>query len=255
MSDQAVKLAVSSRWDEAANANRDYIRAFGEDAEALNRLGKSLSELGQISEARSSYSRSLQLDPANTIARRMLDKLANMKDTISAGQPASQVDTRLFVEETGRATVATLQALEGELVLDAGDIVELRVEGNAVNVHGTNGAYIGMVEPRIGLRLSRMMTAGNQYSAAVVSASPGIRIMIREVFQHPSMVGRVSFPQARSTDFRGFTRRGLVRTDDVDVVDEDGDDDETDDWTDLDSDIDDDPGVTVHVDNDDESFD
>ena len=51
LSDQAVKLAVSNRWDEAATANREFIRVFGEDADVLNRLGKALSEIGQIAEA------------------------------------------------------------------------------------------------------------------------------------------------------------------------------------------------------------
>src|SRR5690349_8508841 len=111
MSDQAVKLAVNSRWQEAANVNREYLKLFGDEAEAYNRLGKSLSELGQITDARESYGKSLLLDPSNTIARRNLDRLAGMKDT-SAAAP-SQLDTRLFVEETGTATVAKLQATDG----------------------------------------------------------------------------------------------------------------------------------------------
>ena len=58
------------RWQDAANVNRDYLRVFGDEAEGFNRLGKALSELGQISDARESYRRSLELDPSNTIARR-----------------------------------------------------------------------------------------------------------------------------------------------------------------------------------------
>ena len=54
MSDQAVKLAISSRWQDAANVNRDYLRVFGDEAEGFNRLGKALSELGQISDAATS---------------------------------------------------------------------------------------------------------------------------------------------------------------------------------------------------------
>ncbi|HNM77582.1 MAG TPA: tetratricopeptide repeat protein, partial [Tepidiformaceae bacterium] len=136
MSDQAVKLAVSSRWLEAANLNRDYLRTFGDEADAFNRLGKALSELGQITEARQSYSRSLELEPTNTIARRNLDRLAGMTDTAAAAAAPSQLDTRLFVEETGTAAVARLQATDekGASLLDAGDLVELQVQGNAVNV-------------------------------------------------------------------------------------------------------------------------
>src|SRR5690606_6521848 len=138
------------------------------------------------------YQRAMELDPTNTIAKRMLDRLVGMKDSASAAASASQVDTRLFVEETGKATVASLQALNPDRVsaLDAGDIVELKFEGSAVNVLTRDGEYIGMVEPKVGLRLARMMAAGNQYSAALVSVGSIIRVMIRETYQHPSMVGR-----------------------------------------------------------------
>lgn len=262
MQEQAVKLAVGGRWDDAAALNRDFLRMFGDESEALNRLGKALTELGQITNAREAYQRAMELDPTNTIAKRMLDRLVGMKDSASAAASASQVDTRLFVEETGKATVATLQALnpDRQAPLDAGDKVDLKFEGSAVNVLTRDGEYIGMVEPKVGLRLARMMAAGNQYSAALVSVGSVIRLIIRETYQHPSMVGRVSFPQAKATDFRGFTRRGLLRgQEDGDYIDEDGnDEDETDDWTDLDSDIDDDGGgnnTGVHVEQDDEGYD
>lgn len=261
MQEQAIKLAVGGRWDDAAAVNRDFLRMFGDESEALNRLGKALTELGQITNAREAYQRAMELDPTNTIAKRMLDRLVGMKDSASAAASASQVDTRLFVEETGKATVATLQALnpDRQAPLDAGDIVELKEEGSAVNVLTREGEYIGMVEPKVGLRLARMMAAGNKYSAAIVSVGSIIRVIIRETYQHPSMVGRVSFPQAKATDFRGFTRRGLLRgQEDADYIDEDGDDEETDDWSDLDSDIGEEGGgnnTGVHVEQDDEGYD
>jgi hypothetical protein len=258
MSDQAVKLAVSNRWDEAVTANREILRAFGEDADTLNRLGKALSEVGQITEARKSYGRALELDGTNTIARRNLDRLATMKDTVSS-RP-SQIDTRLFVEESGKAAQATLQAVDAEKVgpLDPGDVVGLQVQGNAVNVVNAAGEYIGMVEPRLGLRMSRMMEAGNQYSAAIVSGSGSdVKVMLRETFQHPSQAGRVSFPQARATDFRSYTRRGLLRGEDMDYGDDDDevqDTDETDEWTDRGDDLDSSP-VEVDIETDDDNFD
>ena len=261
MGDQAIKLAVSSRWLEAANLNREYLRTFGEEADAYNRLGKALSELGEITEARESYSKSLELEPTNTIARRNLDRLAAMKDTAVAAAAPSQLDTRLFVEETGTATVAKLQATDGEVaaVLDAGDLVDLQVQGNAVNVLNTKGVYVGMLEPRIGLRLSRMMTAGNQYSAAVVTTDGDMKVMLRETFKHPSMIDKVSFPQGRSTEIRAYTRKGLLRRDDDEDYGEFGDDevveDESDDgWTESDGELD--SGTSdIDVEQEDESFD
>lgn len=261
MSDQAVKLAVSSRWLEAANLNREYLRTFGDEADAFNRLGKALSELGQISEARSSYTKSIELEPTNVIARRNLDRLAGMTDTSAAGASPSQLDTRLFVEETGTATVARLQATDPAVtaLLDAGDLVELKVQGNAVNVHSVKGEYVGMIEPKIGLRLSKMMTAGNQYTAAMVTTDKDMKVMLRETFKHPSMIDKVSFPQGRSTDVRAYTRKGLLRRDDDEDYAEFGDDevveDESDDgWSETDSELD--SGTPdIDVEQDDEGFD
>lgn len=261
MGDQAVKLAVSSRWLEAANLNREFIRTFGDEADAFNRLGKALSELGQITDARESYRKSLELEPTNTIARRNLDRLAGMTDSAAAAAAPSQLDTRLFVEETGTATVAKLQATDEKVsaLLDAGDLVELQVQGNAVNVLTAKGDYVGMVDPKIGLRLSKMMTAGNQYTAAVVTVEKEVKVMLRETFKHPSMIDKVSFPQGRSSDIRAYTRKGLLRRDDDDDFGDFGDDEvveeESDDgWSETDSDLD--SGTQdISVDQDDESFD
>lgn len=257
LGEQAVRLAVSSRWDEAVTVNREFVRLFGDEPDALNRLGKALSEVGQISEARKAYGRSIELDPTNTIARRNLDRLAGMQDSVVAGQAQSQLDTRLFVEESGKATVAKLQAVDGNrtAVLDPGDLVELQVQGNAVNVVTNNGGYIGMIEPRIGLRMAKMMAAGNLYSAALVTATGDVKVMLRETFQHPSQIGRVSFPQSRATDFRAYTRKGLLRGEDPDYGD-DGDDDgddEVDDWTEASDDLA--SPVDVDIESDDDGFD
>ncbi len=238
MAEQAVKLAVKSRWDEAAAVNRELLRVAGDDIDALNRLGKALSELGHMGEARQSYRRALELEPANTIARRNLDRLSAMDD--ESDQPASQLDTSIFIEESGKAGVATLQAVDaGEAAkLDAGDLVELEVQGKAVNVHSRAGAYIGMIEPRVGLRLARLIEGGNRYSAAVLTVSTDeIRVVLRETFQHASQAATVSFPQVHRSDVRGYTRRSLIQ-EEVEYLDSDAEDtadEEPEGWTTTDA--------------------
>jgi tetratricopeptide (TPR) repeat protein len=259
MTDQAVRLAISSRWDEAAVVNREFLKLFGDDPDAYNRLGKSLTEMGQIREARAAYSRALELDHTNTIAKRNLDKLASMEDSGATSAPPSQLDTRLFVEETGKATVAALQAVAPARtqLLDAGDVIDLKVEGNAVNAIDGNGEYIGMVEPRIGLRLARLMSGGNRYSAAIVTTTGEMKVMIRETFQDPSQIGKVSFPQARATDVRAYTRRGLLRGEEIDFPEDDEpDDDEAEEgWTEEGADDADAESPAVDIEPEDESFD
>ncbi len=259
MADQAVKLAIASKWAEAASVNRDFLRLFGDEAEAWNRLGKAQTELGQVTEARKSYGRAIELEPSNTIARRNLDRLAVMKDTAVAAAAPSHLDTRLFVEETGSSTIANLQATNAESValLDAGDLVDLQVQGNAVNVLNTKGEYVGMVEPRIGLRLAQLMSTGNEYAAAIVTTQGDTRVVIRETFQHASNIGKVSFPQSRSTDIRAYTRKNLLRKEmeDIEYTDDDfEEEEETEGWSETGEDVDA-TRPDVDIEAEDESFD
>jgi tetratricopeptide (TPR) repeat protein len=258
LSEQAIKLAVSNRWDEAAAANREFLRMFGEDADALNRLGKALSEIGQVREARAAYSRALELDPTNMIAKRNLDRLASVE---AVGGPArSQLDTRFFLQESGKAAIATLQAVDHAHAarLDPGDVVGLEVQGNAVNVVTADGEYIGMVEPRIGLRLAKLAAGGNRYSAALVTTAGEVKVMLRETYQHPSQADIVSFPQSRASDFRAYTRRGLLRGEEMDFPEDDDEvvdeEEERDGWSEDDDDAE--PAtVDVNIETEDEGFD
>jgi hypothetical protein len=257
MTDQAVKLAIKGSWEDAANLNRDMLALLGEQPDSYNRLGKAMSELGKLEEARAAYARSLELDPSNTIAKRNLDKLATMS---ALGSSPSQIDTRMFVEDTGKSTTAVLQAVDPDILsqLDAGDVVQMVVSGNAVNVQTLDGGYTGMVDPRLGLRLARLIGAGNQYSAALITTDGDVRIMIRETYQHPSQAGKVSFPRTATSGVRGYTRRGLLREEeDLDFGDDGddfGDEEEADGWSE-DDEGDDSPASRVNIEPEDESFD
>ncbi len=225
--ERAVKLAVAGRWREAADLNRELLARFGEDAEVYNRLGKALTELGKVREARATYRKALRLDPANAIARRNLDRLAGATRA-DAPPPAAQVDSALFIEEGGKAAIVRLEAERAAALkaLDAGDPLRLEARGDAVNALTPDGDYLGMVEPRTGLRLARLMAGGNRYSAALVSNGDPPRIVVRETFQHLSQAGKVSFPKSSAGGVRAYTRRNFLREDVEDLTDEDGGEEE-----------------------------
>src|SRR5258708_1540181 len=77
--DQAIQFAMQSRWDDAIAANRAIIAAFPAEADAYNRLGKALSEVGKIKEAREAYQNALEIEPTNQIARKNLERLVTAK--------------------------------------------------------------------------------------------------------------------------------------------------------------------------------
>ncbi|HEY7834335.1 MAG TPA: hypothetical protein VIG30_12240, partial [Ktedonobacterales bacterium] len=193
-------------------------------------LGKALSETGSYTEAKKAYSEALALDPNNSIARKNLERLSLLSDDLSAARPAERIDPRLFIEETGKTGFSNLLDTappEVRARLTAGDQVYLHVHGRALLVRNAAGETVGRIEPRVANRLMKFMEGGNQYAAGITDLSNGaVRIIIRETFQHPSQLGRVSFPpRAGGGDLvRPYIKDSVLRYERGDDDDESGDD-------------------------------
>lgn len=213
--EQAVSLAMQSRWAEAADLNRQIIESYPKDVEAHNRLGKSLIELGKFDEAREAYNHALRLDPANRIAQKNLHRLDKlMEEQVAAEVPTPPVDPSLFIAETGRATTTSLVELAAVDVLakmNPGDVVKLEVQARTVLAANTSDEVLGKIEPKLRQRLIRLIGMGNEYAAIVTAVDESsLRLIIRETHRDPSMGKRPSFPVAGEA-FRGYVREGLLR--------------------------------------------
>ena len=209
-SEQAINLAMQSKWQEAAEVNRQLLELFPNDVDAYNRLGKALMELGRYAEARDAYSRALKLDPLNTIAQKNLQRLTKLaEEAAAAAPPPARVDPRLFIEEAGRTTTTNLVALAPPEVLarlTAGDELRLEVAGASVRVLDGTGEVVGKLEPKLGNRIIKLLELGNRYSAAVTGADErSVRVIIREVERSPKMGNRPSFPTTAEA-FRGYIK-------------------------------------------------
>lgn len=240
LAEQAIKQASDAQWSDAVATNRKLLE-LGPDAEAENRLAKSLWELGMLAEAREHYQTALALDPTNRIAERNIDRLKMLLN--AAGEktvPAmdgSKAPVSIFVEETGKTGFAFLTDLAAPKELaqvNPGDAVELTPEDNRL-IAFSNGVRIGVVEPRVAARLLKLMADGNKYAAGVTSlGDKDVRLIIREIFQDPGNYGKVSFPTAaKSTDLRPYTKGTLVR-EEMELEEDLEDDDEDDEIEDLD---------------------
>ncbi len=215
-SKQAVLLAMQGRWREAVEANKAVLDTFPNDVDAYNRLGRAYMELGEYRSSREAYEKALQLDPYNSIAQKNLGRLAHLKE---AERPAAaethKVEPQQFIEEVGKAGVVRLQRVAPPAVLAkvvAGDKVNLRVEGVNLIAENTEGQYLGIVDSKHGLRLIKLMEGGNQYSATVVSSRDNeVTVIVREVYQHPSQVGKLSFPPKEAEGFRPYVAERMIR--------------------------------------------
>jgi hypothetical protein len=228
LTDQAIQLALDSRWEEAVAVNRQILAAVQHDVSALNRLGKALSEVGNYGEAKKSYAEALAIDPGNIIARKNLERLSVLSDEAAAARPAGErIDPKLFIEETGKTGFTNLVDLAPPEVLArlaAGDQAYLFIEGRSLLVRNAAGETIGRVEPRLANRLIKFIEGGNRYASGITDLDSGVRIIIRETFQDPSQIGRVSFPpQVGVETVRPYIKDTMLRYDREEEEEDTGD--------------------------------
>jgi len=230
--EQAINLARQSKWEEAVEVNERLIAAFPNDADALNRLGKALTELGRYPEAVNAYGRALAADPTNTIAQKNVARLQTLTDEGAIPQVQQRYDPALFIEEPGKTAVTTLVNVASSEVLApmaAGDQLSLRINGSVIEVRDLRNQVIGQLEPKITLRLLPLMTSGNEYAAAVTAIDDHqVRAIIRETYQHPDNAAKVSFPTtgASGEGVRPYTRDSVLRYELDDEDDEFGEEGE-----------------------------
>jgi len=215
--EQAISLAMKSKWEEAVTVNRTIIDLFPGDVDAYNRLGRALTELGRYKEAKEAYQRAVEIDPNNSIAQKNLSRLANLSVEQAVSPTSEKIDPHLFIAETGKTGTAMLVRTADKSVLakmTVGDQVYLKPEGRALLVKNSRGDVLGQVEPRIGQRLIDLINGGNRYAAALVALedSASAKVIIREVYQDPSQAGRISFPpKGETTPIRPYIKETLLK--------------------------------------------
>jgi tetratricopeptide (TPR) repeat protein len=226
LSKEAINLALQGRWEEAEATNRDIIERFPSDVEAYNRLGRALTELGDFDGAKEAYLKALELAPENAIAKKNLARLTSLSESMAtlSSNPqktstskarARRVALDLFITEVGKAGVMNLHNVAPVNVLAKmgfGDPVHLQAKGQHLIVASESGEYLGEVEPRQGLRLIKLMRGGNRYDAAILNVEKDkVQVIIKEVYQHPSQVGRPSFFVKATEHLRTRIKESLLR--------------------------------------------
>jgi hypothetical protein len=218
--DDAVQLAIAGKWDEAVKLNKFIVENFGGDEETQNRLGKALSELGKLKEAKASYEVALKLNPMNSIAKKnaaRINALLHQKEGLKVG--GTRVDLNLFVEEMGKTVFTTLDAGAGSDICSkvaAGDVAELRIDEDGIVAETSRGVKLGSLEAKLARRLTKFMRGGNRYQAGVTACDgTTIKLIVRETYQDPRFAGKPSFPmrRKREVEFRPYTKESLLSRD------------------------------------------
>ncbi len=214
--EDAVQLAIAGKWEDAVKLNKFIVDNFGADEETQNRLGKALSELGRLKDAKAAYEAALKLNPMNSIAKRnaaRINALLHQKEGLKVG--GTRVDLNLFVEEMGKTVITTVEGAPSDICsrVAAGDVAELKIEGDGISAETTRGVRLGLLEAKLARRLIKFMNGGTRYQAGLTSCEGAtVKLIVRETYQDPRFAGKPSFPmkRKREVEFRPYTKESLL---------------------------------------------
>jgi Tetratricopeptide repeat len=218
--EDAVQLAIQGKWEEAVKLNKFIVDSFGADEETQNRLGKALSELGKLKEAKAAYEAALKLNPMNSIAKKnaaRINALLHQKEGLKVG--GTRVDLNLFVEEMGKTVITNVEAAASADIsskVAAGDVAELKIDGDGIVAETSRGVRIGQLEPKLARRLIKFMRGGNRYQAGLTAVDGStVKLIVRETYQDPRFAGKPSFPmrRKREVEFRPYAKESLISRD------------------------------------------
>lgn len=194
---EAIDLANQGRWLEAIKVNQSILEMFPNDIDALNRLGKGFSEVGQYSQAKMAFGKSLILSPSNNIAKKNLERLNHLED----GPPpkgSAKPTPHIFIQEGGKSCVTILRNIvpkETIALVSPGETLSFLVDGASVYLLTSQNIVLGQLEPKLASLMIKLLDTGNKYLIAVATLANGqLSVIIRETYRHPNMRYSVSFP-------------------------------------------------------------
>lgn len=264
MIEETRTVALTGDWEQALAINTAFLERFPRDAQALNRKGRALLELGRLQEAWDAYSEALNADPANMIARRNLQRLemlsASDAPIASAGEQVSSPRGGVFIEETGKTWVDELTRAADDAVLatvSPGEQLSFEIRGSDVIVSSRDGKQLGELEQRIAQRLIDLTEAGIVFEIYALGMSGhSYRFILRETYRDPSLVGRMGLPRQNRLTIELMRERELLSQreeadfsfgdeDEEELLDHDGDEDEEEPEEDEEPDIDEEAAAYV----------
>lgn len=219
---EAINAALENNWQKALRLNQELVKKYPDDVNTINRLARSLSETGQLAQAKKLYKKVLGLDPYNPIAEKNLAKLSSMKKgDLKESSASSTLKGDIFLEESGKTytTILVDTAMPSVLAgLRIGDRTVLSPNRNEVVVFSASGGRLGKIENSIAKRIAQDLRAGSKFETIIKSVSlgnnkkgehkPAVAVFIRESYRSPK-VPSSPFP-SQPTSFTPYVREEVL---------------------------------------------
>ena len=196
LSRQAIALALQGKWQQALDLNLQIINEFGEISDALNRISRCYTELGEIEKAREHAEKVIVLDPHNTIAQKCLMRLEVLKD--GSKFESCLTSANIFLEEPGKTKIVPLVKLAEPallLMLICGNEVTLEIHKHHINILNSDQKYLGKLPDDVSHRIITLSQSGNEYKAYVKTSAPKeLKVFIKETRRAKEILHITSFP-------------------------------------------------------------
>lgn len=207
LSQQAIKAALDSRWEDALNFNFLIIEDDPVNVDALNRIAKANMELSNWDEAKKYYNLALEVDPYNPIASKNIKIISSFKDNGKGGVPNNhnghKLSPSLFLQEPGKTKVVNLLKIAEPQKLShlfCGMPVNMVLKNRKIIVVDENDGYLGVLPDDVSHFLVRLMRGGNKYEAFIKSIKVNaLAILIRETVRSKRFKNQPSFLDTHST--------------------------------------------------------
>lgn len=200
---QAIQAALSAKWEEALTLNQQLILTDPENVDILNRTARAYFELGNLSEAKKFYQKSLDKDPYNAIAAKFLKRIAafkNGKYVPNGNGNHNLISADMFIKEPGKSKLVNLLKVAEPQKLSAlssGTEVNLVVKNHTISVTDHTHEYLGVLPDDISHKLIRLIKGGNKYQVLIKSIQPNaVSVLIREISRSAKYKNQPSFPEA-----------------------------------------------------------
>lgn len=226
LAQKAISAALKASWNKALELNKQILKNDSKDVDALNRLARAHSELGEIAKAKKIAQKAVRIDPYNTIAIKALEKWKGLKTGEKASP--SKFSARVFLEEPGKTKIVSLLHLgDSKKVLanlDSGDEVVFKLGNHRISARTLNKKYIGRLPDDLSASLIKLIKRGNEYQVFVKSSKPQeVKVFIRETKRAKELASIPSF-SSEKINYISFTPPELVHK--KQLIKETGEEDE-----------------------------
>ncbi len=193
---QAIAAAEKQDWPAAITANQSLLELEPKNISAMNRLGFCYLQQADTKNAKAAYTKVLELDAYNSIAKKYLSLLENGKKIAPVTMNTFQEN---FIEEPGKTkTVGLCRVADPSILttIPVGTPCTLVIKQHRISVETEQGnVYVGSLPDDLSHNLSKLIVGGNLYKTVIKSVTKtGCSVFIKELSRSKKQQHLHSFP-------------------------------------------------------------